>query len=191
VPLFEDLVNRIPGMSFPLSSLMRAQTFLRDWTAVDRLLELAQARPLREFQDTVPFIRAKRDPSMQNIGVWRDALNADIARTGRVDVARLVYSAHLGLVEEAYAAARTCGLGPARSPDDVMGPDGYRTALMFQADMPELRNDRRFPELCARLGLVEFWTATDKWPDCVDDVPYDFRALCLKAKDTSRERVAF
>ena len=59
-----------------------------------------------------------------------------------------------------------------------MGPDGYRTSLMFQAGMPELRDDPRFPRLCARLGLVEFWSASGKWPDCVDEVPYDFRAAC-------------
>jgi hypothetical protein len=46
---------------------------------------------------------------------------------------------------------------PAGTSDDIMGPDGYRTALLFQASMPELRNDLRFPRLCARLGLVEFW----------------------------------
>jgi hypothetical protein len=191
VPFFEDLVSRIPGMSFPLSSLMRAQSFLEDWDAIDRLLELARGRPLREFQDTVPFVRAKRDPTAQNIGAWRDAFNADIAKTGRVDVARLVYSAHLGLVQEAYSAASTCRLGPARAVEDVMGPDGYRTALMFQTDMPELRNDIRFPALCAKLGLVEFWIATDKWPDCVDEVPYDFRAECSRVRDTSREEAAF
>jgi hypothetical protein len=48
--------------------------------------------------------------------------------------------------------------------------------------MPELRNDPRFVRLCARLGLVEFWLATGKWPDCVDDVPYAFKAECEKVR---------
>ncbi|MEZ5996553.1 MAG: winged helix-turn-helix domain-containing protein [Hyphomonadaceae bacterium] len=190
-PLFEDLVRRIPGMSFPLSSLLRARAFLQDWDEVDRLLALASKRPLREFQDTVPFVRAKRDPTPQNIGAWRETFEADIAKTGRVDVARLVYAAHLGLVDEAYRAAETCRLGPAHAASDIMGPDGYRTALAFQTDMPELRNDPRFPMLCARLGLAELWVKTNRWPDCVDDVPYDFRAGCSKAKDASREERAY
>jgi len=71
--------------------------------------------------------------------------------------------------------------------DDIMGPDGYRTSLLFQANMPELRNDPRFIRLCARLGLVEYWTATDKWPDCVDEVPYDFRAECQKARQLPKD----
>ncbi len=187
VPVYEDLVARVPDMSFPVSSLLRAYAFLQDWAAVDRLLALAAKRGLREFQDTLPFVRAKRDPTPQNVGSWRSALEAHIDKTGWVDVARLVYAAHLGLVEEAYRAAETAHLGPVGTDDDIMGPDGYRTSLLFQAGMPELRNDPRFARLCARLGLVEFWMATDKWPDCADQVPYDFKAECAKAQSVPKE----
>ena len=191
VPVYEELVARVPDMSFPLSSLLRAHAFLQDWAAVDRLLALAAKRPLREFQDTVPFVRAKRDPTPQHIGAWRDAFEAHVANTGGVDAARLVYAAHLGLVDDAYHAADTARLGPAGTGDDLMGPDGYRTALLFQASMPELRNDPRFPRLCARLGLVEFWLATDKWPDCAGEVPYDFKAGCAKAQHVPKDEFGF
>ena len=182
VPVYEELVERLPDLSFPVSSLLRCYAFQQDWAAVDRLLELATKRQLREFQDGLPFIRTKRDPSPQNIAAWRSGLAAQVDDTGRVDVSRLVYSAHLGLVEDAYRAAGTARLGPAGAGDDIMGPDGYRTSLLFQARMPELRNDPRFARLCARLGLVEFWVATGKWPDCADEVPYDFKAECEKAR---------
>lgn len=99
-----------------------------------------------------------------------------------MDVSRLVYAAHLGLFEEAYRTAETACLGPRGTENDIKGPDGYRTGLLFHAGMPELRNDPRFVPLCARLGLVEFWLATGKWPDCVDDVPYDFKAECEKVR---------
>ena len=191
VPVYEDLVARMPEMSFPISSLLRAHAFLQDWAAVDRLLALAAKRPLREFQDGMPFVRAKRDPTPENIGAWRSALEAHVAKTGGVDVSRLVYAAHLGLVDEAYRAAEAARLGPAGTSDDIMGPDGYRTALLFQAGMPELRNDLRFPRLCARLGLVEFWMATGKWPDCADEVPYDFKAECAKVQHVPKEDFGF
>lgn len=191
VPVYEELVVRIPEMSFPISSLLRAQAFLHDWPAVDRLLALAATRPLREFQDTIPFVRAKRDPAPGHIGAWRSDFEAHVAKTGGVDVARLVYAAHLGLVDEAYRAADGARLGPAGTGDDIMGPDGYRTALLFQASMPELRNDLRFPRLCARLGLVEFWTATGKWPDCAAEVPYDFERECARVQDVPKEAFGF
>jgi TolB-like protein len=182
VPVFEDLMARVPDMSFPVANLLRAQAFLKHWAAVDRLLDPAARHPLREFQDGLAFIRTKRDPTPENIGAILDALAAHRTRTGCVDVSRLVYAAHLGLVEEAYRTAETSCLGPRGTEDDIMGPDGYRTGLLFHAGMPELRNDPRFVPLCARLGLVEFWLATGKWPDCVDDVPYDFKAECEKVR---------
>ncbi len=82
-------------------------------------------------------------------------------------------------------------LGPVGTSDDIMGPDGYRTSMLFQVCMPELRNDPRFVRLCARLGLVEFWTATGRWPDCADEVPYDFRAECEKAHRISKQEFGF
>ena len=191
VPIFEDLVARNPDMSFPVSSLLRAKAFLADWDGVDELLQLAEKRQLREFEQGLPFIRAKRDPTPENLGIWRQSFEAHVGATGCVDVSRLVYSAHLGLVEEAYQAVEKARLGPTGSSEDMMGPDGYRTSLLFQASMPELRNDPRFVRLCARLGLVEYWTRTDKWPDCVDEVPYDFKAECAKVSQVPTEEFGF
>lgn len=40
-------------------------------------------RQWREFEDGLPFIGAKRDPTLQNIGAWRSgALEAHVAKTG-------------------------------------------------------------------------------------------------------------
>lgn len=39
----------------------------------------------------------------------------------------------------------------------------------------------RFPGLCARLGLAQYWLETKKWPDCAAQVDYDFKAACAEA----------
>jgi TolB-like protein/tetratricopeptide (TPR) repeat protein len=191
IPIYEDLVERVPDMSFPVASLLRAHTFQQDWPAIDRLLALAGQRQLREFESTLPFIRAKRAPTPENLGAWRQDLEAQVRLTGRVDVSRLVYSAHLGFVDEAYRLAAESRLGPAGDGNDIMGPDAYRTSLLFQAGMPELRNDPRFPRLCARLGLVELWMASGKWPDCAGEVPYDFRDECAKVQSLPQDQFGF
>ena len=85
----------------------------------------------------------------------------------------------------------TVHLGPAGIADDIMGPDGYRASLLFQAGMPELRNDPRFVRLCARLGLVEFWFATGKWPDCAHDVNYDFESACENVRHIPKQEFGF
>ena len=191
VPIYQDLLTRVSDMSFPHTSLLRAKALLGDWDGVDELLELAQQRPLREFEDGLAFIRTKRDPTTENIERWRLDFEQHVGETGCVDVSRLVYAAHLGLVDEAFEATSQARLGPNGSVADVMGPDAYRTSMLFQANMPELRNDPRFIRLCARLGLVEYWTATEKWPDCVDQVPYDFRAECDRARGLRKEPFGF
>ncbi len=187
VPVFEDLVQRIPDMSFPFTNLLRAKALLGDWRGIDELLELAKDRPLREFADGLSFIRAKRDPVPANIDKWRTEFIERVKATGCVDVSKLVYAAHLGLTNEAFDAAETACLGPVGGDNDVMGPDAYRTSMLFQVGLPEIRQDPRFVRLCARLGLVEFWIASDKWPDCVNEVPYDFRAECEKATGISKD----
>lgn len=39
----------------------------------------------------------------------------------------------------------------------------------------------RFPALCARLGLAQYWLESKKWPDCAAQVDYDFKAACAAA----------
>jgi hypothetical protein len=161
------------------------------------VLENIRCSPFVALQGFTPAasaaeaIRAKRDPTPEKVDGIRSALEAHFEKTGSVDVSRLVYAAHLGLVDEAYRTAETARLGPPGAADDIMGPDGYRPALLFHAGMPELRNDRRFVPLCARLGLVDFWLATGTWPDCVDEVPYDFRDECEKARHIPIQECAF
>jgi TolB-like protein len=191
VPVFEELTARVPEMSFPIANLLRARAFQGDWDAVDRLLRATAKDRLREFQDGVAFIQTKRSRTPENIASIRAALASHFERTGCVDVSRLVYAAHLGLVDEAFATAERARLGPRGGADDLMGPDAYRTSLLFQAGMPELRNDPRFVPLCARLGLVEFWLATRRWPDCAAEVPYDFAAACELARPIPAQRFGF
>jgi adenylate cyclase len=56
----------------------------------------------------------------------------------------------------------------------------YLPASLFQAYSVALRQDPRFVGVCGRMGLIDYWHASGVWPDCADQVPYDFRAECLK-----------
>jgi adenylate cyclase len=49
------------------------------------------------------------------------------------------------------------------------------------SDAQAFRADKRFARFCARVGLVDYWRASGHWPDCAEQVPYDFRAECEKA----------
>lgn len=54
-------------------------------------------------------------------------------------------------------------------------------AAFFAPASRALRADARFPQVCARLGLVDYWSTSGHWPDCADEVPYHFKAECEKA----------
>jgi TolB-like protein/tetratricopeptide (TPR) repeat protein len=181
IPLFENLITTNPDMSFPVSSLLRAFTYKADWAGVDRVLAIAGERQLREFEEGLRFIRGRRDPTSANIDAWMDRVRERAQSSGSIDLTTLAYSANLGRVEEAYELANACSLAPTGSANDILGPDAYRPALMFQAGLPELRRDIRFVSLCGRLGLARFWQQSGIWPDCVDEVPYDFRRACSAA----------
>jgi hypothetical protein len=53
---------------------------------------------------------------------------------------------------------------------------------LFNVSASPLRDDPEFARLCARLGLAQFWHTSGHWPDCAEEVPYDFRAECEKAR---------
>jgi TolB-like protein len=180
IAILEDILTREPGLELAVTTIVRAHAFNEDWGAVDKLMDAG--RPLPWF-DSAEFVRTQRHPTVVKIDAWRRSLRDHFERTGCTDAARLVQAAHLGLVEEAYDVAETARFGPPGTDEDITDPDAYRTAILFHAGMPELRNDARFVELCAKLGLVKFWLATEKWPDCADQVPYDFKAECEKARD--------
>ena len=127
------------------------------------------------------MLRVWRDPSPDNLGWLRSRIRARVETTGHIDVTALVFASYVGLIDDVYDLAETARFGPAGTSHDIMGPNAYRTEQMFQAPFAALRADPRFVRLCARLGLVEFWLGTGKWPDCVDEVPYDFKAECAKA----------
>lgn len=53
--------------------------------------------------------------------------------------------------------------------------------LFVSAGGEPIWTHRRFPALCARLGLAQYWLETGKWPDCASAVEYDFKAACAAA----------
>jgi tetratricopeptide (TPR) repeat protein len=64
---------------------------------------------------------------------------------------------------------------PKRSP-------GIISTFFRRPSMKEVRRDPRFMEVARRYGLVDYWTATGRWPDyCFEpDLPYDCEAEAKK-----------
>ena len=172
-----------------LAQLILAQAHARNWAEVDRLIDPARlARyPLREHRGVVGLIAVFRDPFPENRKRLLAAITDSIDLTGHAESWTFLWLAELDFVDEAYALLDRAKLGPSGGPTDLLGARAYRTIGLFMTAYTKLRADPRFVKLCARLGLVEYWLATQNWPDCADIVPYDFRAECEKYRDFPKD----
>ena len=189
VPVYEDLVARIPDMSFPISSLLRAHAFLEPGRPS---IACSRARPreaLRDVPGRHPFVRAKRRPLDDNLAAYRSEFEAHVAVTGGVDVSRAGLCGHLGPIDEAYRAADRARLGPA-GPAPTHRPRRLPHRAAVPAGMPELATTAlRAPVRAPRAGGVRL--ATGQWPDCADEVPYDFRRACEQVRDVPEDDFGF
>ena len=90
-------------------------------------------------------------------------------------------------IDPVYDLLDQVKLGPVGASGDHIGFNADHPVRLFDANTPEMRNDVRFVKLCARYGLVEYWLELQIWPDCVDEVPYDFRAEFEKYRDYPKD----
>lgn len=164
-----------------VSGPMNRTMFLRDWTRFDALA--AEARVTApddpDVRAALGFAAAIRgeDPGLRpRVARWLDKA---LAETGTVQLQLLLTACSLGMIEEIFDAV-------ARASYDFMFRDdggdpagGYNPGIIFDRSFfGAAIRDPRFVGLCAKLGLCDYWVATNRWPDCalwVADV-YDFKA---------------
>lgn len=132
------------------------------------------------------------DLSETSAEAWRSTLIAvgskasgDIAEAVRIHSAAAPLSpglaanaimalSHLGEVDACYRVAE--GLFNSRGPlvqgargktlsDLYSGPAWGRTQFLFIPACTAMRNDGRFPDLCRRMGHVDYWRRRGIWPD--------------------------
>jgi hypothetical protein len=123
-----------------------------------------------------------RFPTPENKAMLMHGLQSRIKKTGGADPVILFWSSHLGLGDAIFDLMETARFGPTGQKGEPTGIIAYSTVCVFKAAFPALWQDSRFCTYCARLGLVDYWLATDQWPDCADEVDYDFRQACQNVR---------
>lgn len=188
--MLQQTLARRPEDHHTAAALLVACMHAEDWDAAAELTDprrLAR-NPLREHSGLVRLVATMRDRTPENCAALIGSVSRRLDQTGHMDTTPAVWLSHLGFVDEAYDMLERARLGPAGGPNDVVGLTAYRPHLLFPVAYPELRANPRFVKLCARLGLVEYWLETQNWPDCVDEVPYDFKAECEAYRDYAKDR---
>ena len=143
----------------------RALALLNDPNAVPTNWEAPTIDYIRQYS----LLRQSHDPA--KIAAWSKQVLARLA-AGQMDVSEAVRElTPLGATDAAFAA--TAYIKPS---------DPLDTEVLFRVSADAMRRDPRFMPLAARLGLVDFWRRSGKWPDfCQEpDRPYDCQAVAAK-----------
>lgn len=186
-------VDRWPQDQHGTGYLLLVSFWLGDWAEVDRLTDpkrLAQFS-LREHSGLLATAVAMRQPTPGNRRFLFETMKARTEKLGSVDGLVFLLSSLMGMASEGYDAFGQSPFGPTGHKGDALGMMGFRTHVLFTPANKAGRADPRFVQLCARVGLVDYWLTTKNWPDCVDEVPYDFRATCLAMRGTPKDRFEF
>lgn len=191
VPLYEALVERIPAMSFPSPACCARARSSRTGTPSTGCSRSrgpghcasSRTRPPSSRPSAIPLRRTSTRGTRRCRRTWRRAAGS----TSRVSSTPRTWAGSTTRIGWPKAP----GSAPRATPTTWMGPDGYRTALLFQASMPELRNDPRFPRLAARLGLVEFWIVSGSGPIARARCLTTSLGACEAARNVAREPFTF
>ena len=149
-----------------------------------KLDELARFSEDHGFNQTHPrvatilmFARSLPNQDQGFANLVQAVAEAELAKEGAAGAEKLYALAALGRVDVAFDLAE-------RSSYAVLFESGaFHTSTGFDFDYLTARShnramidDPRFLRLAAKLGLVDYWVSQDRWPDCADETPYDFRA---------------
>ncbi len=105
----------------------------------------------------------------------------DVDRSGETPLSLLVTLAELGMLDEAFDLLHRVSFSHLF--EDTGAASGIVSAgIIFARQTAALMGDIRFVELCAKLGLVDYWLQTECWPDCAEGgvLLYDFKAECRR-----------
>lgn len=115
------------------------------------------------------LMRARVSPTPENVARLIRFAAFEAERAPYAIGLRLQALGQFGAVEEAYQVLEQPG---------VIERLRIATEVLFRPHMEKIRQDRRFPAIAARLGLLTYWRSSGAWPDfCADPrLPYDCRA---------------
>jgi TolB-like protein len=168
---------RWPDVSVFLTDPLQFAAYHGRWAEHDRLAAIAGAiePPSQDIADALYVGRSLRAPTPEARERVMGLLQHRLSTAGTITLSALIFGHGLGLRDEMFALVEQGSFGDIYDAGSPSPGGRFNTGMIFFMD-PGLSRDRRFPRLCAKLGLCDYWTATDRWPDCADQVPYDFRA---------------
>ena len=174
--LHRELYRKWPDNPGMLMALINQAGTTELWAEFDEVIgdvekfdgwQLVDLKASRAFALTV----RSKDPekAKRRIARYQQLLDA----TGTVPINIITGISVFGFPEEALDMAEKANY------DFIFEPEGNRAGTYFHGTIfgpwSQMRNLPRFVDLCDRLGLCRYWVESDKWPDMISELPYDFK----------------
>ncbi len=187
---YERARERWPDFDWLVSAPLLTAALLSDWKRVEPLLALAQRFPGEQMRVPLATVALLMGPQADARGRVRGIAEHQLARWGEVELRMILFAYTLGMHDEAWAFVDRSDFRRVTSVESPLPDRDFLQSVIFNVTNAAMRLDPRFPGFCAKLALCDYWVATERWPDCADQVggAYDFRAAArrLARSDSSR-----
>jgi adenylate cyclase len=172
--MLREATDRWPQVPFIAANAVVWSAAAGDWAEAERLLDPERLK------------RHPMAPWTESVALRLSAMREGLKRTFFQDLRKAELASNSTLAD-------TVAFAGAADPDVVFSDDPApvnRQALrrpelgmaaLWLPHTARLRKDPRFAVFCTKIGLTAYWQETGVWPDCTDDLPYDFRAACRAA----------
>jgi TolB-like protein/Tfp pilus assembly protein PilF len=176
--LCDDYLARWPESDFLRSNAIGRAIRARDWERGEALIQGASeaVTATEDFRDATRFFRNLRNPDPSYVGQMLAFARESVEKTGAAPLTALNALFDLGLKEDMFEIVERASYASMLDPDGPPPSSSGGGAVLFDGSRKPMWADPRFVGLCAKLALCDYWVETGKWPDCADEVPYDFRA---------------
>ncbi|HEY2179812.1 MAG TPA: TIR domain-containing protein [Caulobacteraceae bacterium] len=178
----DELLARWPDDTAGITFGAPAAAHAGDWERLDELARFAaQQDPRRTYKPAraatvLMFGQAMRTNDAGFANLVQSVVEGELARDGAPAMEKLYVLAALGRVDAAYDLAERASFAGMFEPGDFYMSRGFNMDFLCSASHnAAMIEDPRFPRLCARIGLIDYWVSKDRWPACADAVGYDFR----------------
>jgi DNA-binding winged helix-turn-helix (wHTH) protein/tetratricopeptide (TPR) repeat protein len=133
--------------------------------------EASLGGPTGGFGGPEILMRARLDPSPKNIHEMIQLTSNQTRRVPQAVALRIQALGHAGAVEEFYSLV-----------GDPRVITHLPSEVLFRPHLKVFRDDIRFIDLAARLGLLQYWATSGRWPDFCNDprLPYECRDEAAK-----------
>ena len=177
--LWDSFCARWPESEMMVDAAMAAALQNADWARFRRLAKAPTGAPdpHQRRRGMTWLARNLESPDPAAIDRFLERLRSELAANGTLRPDMLASLYNLGRRDETFHLIDQASFAFMFDPKLGWPYGSLHGGYIFSVSANGgMMADPRFPRLCGRLGLCGYWIESGRWPDCAEQVDYDFRA---------------